>query len=207
MVIKIIICILFGYLFGCFSTGFFIGKLNKVDIRQYGSKTSGTTNALRTLGPKAGALTLLGDILKAIIAILLVRYIFFSNYEYVSLLTLYTGLGVVLGHNYPVWLSFKGGKGIAATGGAMLAFDPLIVSVALPIFVISIALTRYVSVGSLLVAITFPIWIVFRNPGELHMLIIALVYTILAFIKHRSNIKRLLTGTENKLGHRVKIDN
>lgn len=207
MVIKIIICILFGYLFGCFSTGFFIGKLNKVDIRQYGSKSSGTTNALRTLGPKAGALTLLGDILKAIIAILLVRYIFFSNYEYVSLLTLYTGLGVVLGHNYPVWLSFKGGKGIAATGGAMLAFDPLIVSVALPIFVISIALTRYVSVGSLLVAITFPIWIVFRNPGELHMLIIALVYTILAFIKHRSNIKRLLTGTENKLGHRVKIDN
>lgn len=207
MVIKIIICILFGYLFGCFSTGFFIGKLNKVDIRQYGSKTSGTTNALRTLGPKAGALTLLGDILKAIIAILLVRYIFFSNYEYVSLLTLYTGLGVVLGHNYPVWLSFKGGKGIAATGGAMLAFDPLIVSVALPIFVISIALTRYVSVGSLLVAITFPIWIVFRNPGELHMLIVALVYTILAFIKHRSNIKRLLTGTENKLGHRVKIDN
>ncbi len=207
MVIKIIICILFGYLFGCFSTGFFIGKLNKVDIRQYGSKSSGTTNALRTLGPKAGALTLLGDILKAIIAILLVRYIFFSNYEYVSLLTLYTGLGVVLGHNYPVWLSFKGGKGIAATGGAMLAFDPLIVSVALPIFVISIALTRYVSVGSLLVAITFPIWIVFRNPGELHMLIVALVYTILAFIKHRSNIKRLLTGTENKLGHRVKIDN
>ena len=207
MVLAIIFCILFGYLFGCFSTGFFIGKLNKVDIRQYGSKSSGTTNALRTLGPKAGALTLLGDILKAIIAILLVRYIFFSNYEYVSLLTLYTGLGVVLGHNYPVWLSFKGGKGIAATGGAMLAFDPLIVSVALPIFVISIALTRYVSVGSLLVAITFPIWIVFRNPGELHMLIVALVYTILAFIKHRSNIKRLLTGTENKLGHRVKIDN
>lgn len=207
MVIKIIICVLFGYLFGCFSTGFFVGKMNNIDIRQYGSKSSGTTNALRTLGPKAGIVTLLGDMLKAIVAVLLVRFVFFSNLEYVRLLALYTGMGVVLGHNYPIWLKFMGGKGIAATAGAMVAFDPWIIPVGLPIFVLAVAITRYVSVGSLLVAITFPIWVAVRNPGELHMLIIALVYTVLAFIKHRSNIKRLLNGTENKLGQRVKIDN
>jgi glycerol-3-phosphate acyltransferase PlsY len=207
VVINIIICILFGYIFGCFSTGFFIGKIKKVDIRQYGSKSSGTTNALRTLGPKAGILTLLGDMLKAIIAIVLVRFVLFSDIEYVKLLSLYTGLGVVIGHNYPVWLKFQGGKGIAATAGAIVAIDPWIIPFGLPIFVISVALTRYVSVGSLMLAILFPTWIAIRNPGQLHMLIIALAYTALAFIKHRSNIKRLFNGTENKLGQRVKIDN
>lgn len=207
MVINIIICVLFGYIFGCFSTGFFIGKIKKIDIRQYGSKSSGTTNALRTLGPKAGVLTLLGDMLKAIIAIVLVRFVLFSDMEYVRLLSLYTGLGVVIGHNYPIWLKFKGGKGIAATAGAIVAFDPLIIPFGLPIFVIFVALTRYVSVGSLMIAIMFPTWIAIRNPGQVHMLIVALAYTVLAFIKHSSNIKRLLNGTENKLGQRVKIDN
>ncbi len=207
MITKIIICMLFGYLFGCFSTGFVVGKIKKVDIRQYGSKSSGTTNALRTLGAKAGLITLLGDMLKAVIAIILVRFVIFANIEYVALLTLYTGLGVVIGHNYPVWLKFRGGKGIAATAGVMASFDPWIIPVGLPIFVISVAITRYVSVGSLLVATLFPVWIAVRHPGELHMLLVALAYTILAFIKHHSNIKRLINGTENKLGQRVNIEN
>lgn len=208
MLVKIIICILFGYLFGCFSTGFFIGKINKIDIREYGSKSSGTTNALRTLGAKAAILTLVGDLIKAVIAVLLVRFVIFRDYpEYVKLLSLYTGFGVVMGHNYPVWLRFKGGKGIAATGGAMVAFDPWIIPVGLPIFVISIAITKYVSVGSLLVSLTFPIWVAVKNQGEIHMLLVAFAYTISAFIKHSSNIKRLINGTENKIGQRVKIDN
>jgi len=208
VLVKIIICILFGYLFGCFSTGFFIGKINKIDIREYGSKSSGTTNALRTLGAKAAILTLVGDLIKAVIAVLLVRFVIFHDFpEYVKLLSLYTGFGVVMGHNYPVWLRFKGGKGIAATGGAMVAFDPWIIPVGLPIFVISIAITKYVSVGSLLVSLTFPIWVAVRNPGEIHMLLVAFAYTISAFIKHSSNIKRLINGTENKIGQRVKIDN
>jgi len=208
VLVKIIICILFGYLFGCFSTGFFIGKINKIDIREYGSKSSGTTNALRTLGAKAAILTLVGDLIKAVIAVLLVRFVIFHDFpEYVKLLSLYTGFGVVMGHNYPVWLRFKGGKGIAATGGAMVAFDPWIIPVGLPIFVISIAITKYVSVGSLLVTLTFPIWVAVRNPGEIHMLLVAFAYTISAFIKHSSNIKRLINGTENKIGQRVKIDN
>lgn len=206
MVMKIILCLGLGYLFGCFSTGYFIGKLNKVDIRNYGSGNAGTTNALRTLGAKAGFVTLLGDMLKAIIPILLVKLLFYRNDNYVQLLSLYTGLGVVLGHNYPVWLGFKGGKGIAATAGIMVAFNPWIIPIGLPLFAISVALTRYVSVGSLIVAVMFPIWIYACFPDDLHMLIVSLIFMALAFIKHRSNIKRILNGTENKLGQRVKID-
>jgi glycerol-3-phosphate acyltransferase PlsY len=207
MILKIVICLLLGYIFGCFSTGYVVGKMNKVDIRKYGSGNVGTTNALRTLGAKAGALTLIGDALKAVIPILLVRLVFFKGLDYTELLTLYTGLGVVIGHNYPVWLKFKGGKGIAATGGVMAAFDPLIVPIALPLFILIVAITRYVSLGSLFVAVFFPIWIAIRYPGNLHMLIVTLVFMILAFIKHRSNIKRLMNGTENKIGQRVKIEN
>jgi len=207
MILKIILCLIFGYLFGCFSTGFFVGKLNKVDIRKYGSGNVGTTNALRTMGAKAGAITLIGDILKAVIAILLVRFVLFPDYEFIELLAIYTGLGVVIGHNYPVWLKFKGGKGMAATGGVMATLDPLIITIGLPLFVLAVAITRYVSVGSLVVAVLFPIWIFIRHPGDLHMLIVAFVFMALAFFKHRSNIKRILNGTENKIGQRVKIEN
>lgn len=205
MIAKIILCLLFGYAFGCFSTGYFMGKLNKVDIRQYGSGNVGTTNALRTLGAKAGAITLLGDSLKAIIPMVLVRFLFLKDYDYNLLLTLYTGFGVVLGHNYPVWLKFKGGKGIAATGGVMIAFDPLIVPFALPIFIAIVALTRYVSLGSLFVAVFLPVWIFIRYPGDLHMLILSLAFMVVAFIKHTANIKRLLNGTENKIGQKAKL--
>jgi len=207
MIIKIVICLLLGYVFGCFSTGYLVGKLKKVDIRKYGSGNSGTTNALRTLGPKAGAITLIGDMLKAIIPILFVRLVFFKNDDINQLLALYTGLGVVLGHNYPIWLGFKGGKGIAATGGAMAAFDPWIIPFGLFLFVGSVAITRYVSVGSLLASVLFPVWIYIKYPNDLHMLIVALLFMASAFLKHRSNIKRLFHGTENKLGQRVKLEN
>lgn len=206
MLIKIIFCLALGYLFGCFSTGYLIGKIKKVDIRQYGSGNVGTTNALRTLGAKAGALTLVGDMLKAFIPILLIRFLIFPDISYLQLLVLYTGLGVVVGHNYPVWLGFKGGKGIAATGGAMVAFDPRIIPIGLLIFIGSVAVTKYVSVGSLLVSVLFPIWVIVVYPGDLHMLIVSLIFMALAFIKHRSNIKRLISGTENKIGQKVKID-
>lgn len=207
MISKIIICLILGYVFGCFSTGYLVGKIKHVDIRKYGSGNPGTTNALRTLGAKAGIITLIGDMIKAIIPILLVRLVIFPNVEDIQLYILYTGLGVVLGHNYPVWLGFKGGKGIAATGGVMAAFDPLIIPFGLILFVGAVAITRYVSVGSLLVAVLLPIWMLIRYPGNIHMLVVAIIYMALAFIKHHSNIKRLMNGTENKLGQRVSIDN
>lgn len=205
--LHIAICLIFGYVFGCFSTGYFVGKINKVDIRNYGSGNVGTTNALRTLGAKAGAITLIGDALKAVIPMLLVRFLIFPQDTNLELLTLYTGLGVVIGHNYPVWLKFKGGKGIAATGGVLAAFDPLIIPIGLPLFILIVAITRYVSVGSLFIAVIFPVWIMIRHPGNIHMLIVSLVFMALAFIKHHSNIIRLMNGTENKIGQKVKIEN
>ena len=183
-----------------------VGKAYHVDIRKYGSGNAGTTNALRTLGWKAGVLTYLGDFLKAVIPILLFRNILFADMDYAQLLGLYTGLGVVLGHNYPFWLRFKGGKGIAVTSGVMAAFDPLLIPVFILLFVVVVAITRYVSLGSLLISIVFPIWIAVRYPGDIHMLLIGLIYAASAFYTHRANIKRLLHGTENKLGQKVKIE-
>lgn len=207
MILKIIFCLIFGYIFGCFSTGYFVGKLNKVDLRKYGSGNVGATNALRTLGTLGGVMALAGDVIKAVIPMLFVRFLIFPDHESIQLLTLYTGFGVVTGHNYPVWLKFKGGKGIASTGGVMATFDPLIIPIGLPLFVAIVAITRYVSVGSLFVAVFFPVWILIRHPGDIHMLVLSLVFMVSAFIKHRSNIKRLINGTENKIGQRVKIEN
>ncbi len=205
MIPRIILCLMFGYIMGCFSTAYFVGRLNKVDISKYGSGNMGTTNALRTLGAKAGAITLVGDVLKAVIAILLVKFVIFPGQEALDLFSIYTGLGVVIGHNYPFWLKFKGGKGMAATGGVMASLDPLIIPVGLPLFILSILVTKYVSVGSLAIAVLFPIWIAIRHPGDIHMLVVALAFMALAFIKHHSNIKRILNGTENKIGQRVKM--
>lgn len=204
--LRIVICLISGYAFGCFSTGYFVGKYKHTDIRKYGSGNMGTTNALRTLGWKAGAVTFVGDFLKAIIPVLIFREVIFRDLPYSQLLGLYTGLGVVLGHNFPFWLRFKGGKGIAVTSGVMAAFDPLIIPFFVVIFVVCVAVTRYVSLGSLLIASLFPIWVAIRNPGEIHMLVIAILFTALAFFKHRTNIKRLLNGTENKFGQKVKIN-
>jgi glycerol-3-phosphate acyltransferase PlsY len=205
MLLKILICLIIGYGFGCFSTAYVIGKANNIDIRNYGSGNAGTTNALRTLGWKAGFLTFLGDALKAVIPVFIVRYVF-KNDSYGALLPLYTGLGVVLGHNFPVWLNFKGGKGIAATAGVMFAFDLRLGVAAFILFIVIVAITRYVSLGSLLISVLFPVWVLILYPGNIHMLIVSLVFTVSAFIKHRSNIKRLLSGTENKIGQKVKIN-
>lgn len=204
--VGIIICLAVGYAFGCFSTGYFVGKWNHIDIRKYGSGNAGTTNALRTLGFKAGAFTFLGDAIKAIIPIMLVRYLFPASKEELQLLLLYTGLGAVLGHNYPVWLHFKGGKGIAATAGVMLAFDWRLGFAAVILFSTIAGITRYVSLGSLALSLLFPIAILIFYPGNVHMLIVSLIFTILAYVKHRENIVRLIHGKERKLGEKVDIN-
>lgn len=203
---HIFISTVIGYAFGCFSTAYLLGKINHIDIRKYGSGNAGTTNALRTLGLKAGVITFLGDLLKALVAIFLIRFLFQNVEINIQLLTLYAGLGVVIGHNFPFYLNFKGGKGIAATVGVMLAFDWRIALIACLLFIISVAITRYVSVGSLLISLIFPIGIFLFYNGNIHMLIVSIVFTVLAFIKHQENIKRLRKGTENKLGQKIKVN-
>ena len=208
MVWRILLCLFAGYSFGCISTGYIVGKINHVDIRNYGSGNIGTTNTLRTLGKKAGAITYLGDVLKAMVPMLVARLVIFKELPYAELLGLYVGLVVAVGHNFPFWLHFKGGKGIAVTSGVMAAHDPLAIPLYLISFIISVAVTKYVSVGSLVIVTLFPIWIAIMDHGKpyfIHTLIVSVVFTALAFLRHKQNIIRLKNGNENKIGQKVTV--
>lgn len=203
MILKIVICLIVGYLFGCFSSGYFIGKLYRTDVRKYGSGNLGATNVLRTLGAVAGGLTLLLDLAKCIVPILLVRYVVFPEYEPFSymnqLYVLYISLGVVFGHDFPFYLKFHGGKGIACMGAVMLLFDWRLALFGFITFCLIIAATRYVSVASLFESILFPVWVLLVFPeSDLHMVLVTCMFTVLAFYMHRSNLVRLAHGTENK---------
>ncbi len=200
-------CLLIGYVFGLFQTGYIYGKTQHVDIRKMGSGNAGTTNALRTLGWKAAAITFVGDLLKCVLAICLVRILYKGN-DLVELLAFYAGLGAVLGHNFPFYLKFKGGKGIAATTGLILAIHPLMFLIVAVIFLTILLTTQYVSLGSILIMICFVVEVIvygqmggFDLSGKslYELYIIAIVLALLACFQHRSNIKRLLTKTENKI--------
>ena len=206
-VVSVVICLAVGYIFGCFSTAYFVGKAHGIDIRKEGSGNLGSTNALRTLGVKAGLMTFVGDFSKAVIPIFVLRYaIYTSAPEYGMLMAMWLGLGVVLGHNFPCWLHFKGGKGIAVTAGVILAIaDWPVIVCGLLIFVIIVFLTRYVSLGSLIVAFYLPVNMFLyqrENPFFTYMLVVSLIFTALAFFQHRSNIVRLLHGEERKVGEK-----
>ncbi|MDR1800502.1 MAG: glycerol-3-phosphate 1-O-acyltransferase PlsY [Lachnospiraceae bacterium] len=205
-----IISLIIGYGFGLFQTAYFIGKIKHIDIREKGSGNAGTTNAMRTLGWKAGVATLIGDLMKAIVAVVVVRLIYGHIMGRVtSVLCMYAGLGVVLGHNYPFYLKFKGGKGIAATGGVILSTANIWMIIICFIEFIGVnLLTRYVSVASLGLVITYLIEVIivgetggFNVPvsGRIEIYLIAIFFAILAFWQHRANIARLIKGTENKL--------
>ena len=203
-----IICLIAGYLFGLIQSGYFYGKAHKIDIRNHGSGNSGTTNALRVTGPKAGAVVFLGDFLKSLLPCLMIRVLFRSQPEMIYLLILYTGFGVILGHNYPFYLNFKGGKGIAATAGLIVATDLRMMLLCLVAFILIVAVTRYVSLGSLVVATIFLIWLfLFGMLGAYGLdqrllpefYIVTALISGQAFWRHRANIGRLVRGRENKI--------
>lgn len=198
-----------GYVCGLLQTGYLYGRMNGIDIRDYGSGNAGTTNALRVLGKKAGLIVFLGDFLKAAIPCIVARYLFRDRPDIQYLMILYTGFGVVLGHNYPFYLKFRGGKGIAATGGLLFSTDWRITLACLAVFVLIVAATRYVSLGSLVMVTVYFAGVCYlgasgvfglpdaRKP-ELYLLAFAIM--ALAYWKHRANIVRLAQGKENKLG-------
>ena len=203
-----IVCILIGYVFGLFQTSFFYGKMKGIDIREHGSGNAGTTNTIRVLGTKAGLLVLAGDILKCILAILLCGALFDASHpQEVYLLKLYDAAGAILGHNFPFYMHFKGGKGIAATAGLILAFHPYFIPVGVILFFGAFLTTHYVSLGSLLVYAGLMIQMVicgqmglFHAPQAIlnEMYILTALLTALAYYKHRENIARLVKGQERK---------
>ena len=150
-----VICLALGYVFGLFQTGYLYSKAHHMDIRNYGSGNSGSTNVLRVMGVKAGFIVFLGDFSKTVLACLLTRKLFGVQTDMMYVFLLYTGFGVVLGHNFPFYMGFKGGKGIAASAGLLAATDWRVMLVCLIVFVAVVAITRYVSLGSILVMILF----------------------------------------------------
>ena len=203
-----VLCLLIGYVFGLFQTSYIIGRMNGIDIREHGSGNAGTTNMMRTLGRKAGLLTFAGDCLKCILAIVVVRLLFGESHEgMVPLLSFYAAAGVILGHNFPFYLKFRGGKGIAATAGLVLAFNPVMTVLGIITFFSTFFLTHYVSLGSLLVYVGIVIELpILGQTGHFHMsqahlnelYIVAFCLAVLAFWEHRENIIRLASGTERK---------
>ena len=198
-----------GYLFGIIQTAYIYGKMNGIDIREHGSGNAGTTNALRVLGKKAGAIVFAGDFLKCFVAIHLVKLIFKNSAaDILPLIGLYGATGCILGHNFPVQLNFRGGKGIACTAGLLAAFDVRIGVIALLTFLAIVIVTRYVSLGSMVIVTEFALFIiVFGQLGLYHMSQAPLIelYVLAAFLagmaiyRHRANIVRLLNGTENRI--------
>lgn len=214
-----VICVLIGYVFGLFQTAYFYGKAHGIDIREHGSGNSGTTNALRVLGTKAGLIVFAGDCLKCILAVVITRLLFGDAHkDIIYLLCLYTGAGTILGHNYPFYMGFKGGKGIAVTAGLVIAFHPYFTIMGVIVFFTIFFTTHYVSLGSLLVYTLLLIeLLIFGQLGlfrgmtqanliEMYVLFAAL--TALAFWKHKENIKRLIHGEERKtyLTKKNKVD-
>ena len=203
MIIRII-CVIIGYFIGCIQSAFIVGKFMKVDLREHGSGNLGSTNALRVLGKKAGLITFISDIMKSILSYILCRLIFGNNIGAIA--GIYGCSGAVLGHNFPFYLNFKGGKGIAVMVGMILSLSMLNYKVAIISFAIGTIglLTKYVSLGSILfsIAIPFSLYILgFEN----EYIIVCIVLGLLAIYKHKSNIKRLINGTESKVDFSKKI--
>lgn len=196
MVIRYLLCAVIAYLLGSISTGILIAKQEGHDIRSEGSHNTGASNALRVLGLKGGALTFLGDFLKAALAVGLGLWI---GGHYGGMIA---GLFVVLGHNWPVFFGFQGGKGIACSTAVLLILYPWQGAVAAALCLIVIAIWRYISVGSLTMLAVFAVLILATQPfwpcG-----VWALILLALGVYRHRGNLVRLKNGTENKIGHRA----
>ena len=210
-----LICLAVGYVCGLLQTGYIVGKLSHVDIRKKGSGNAGTTNALRVLGWKAGILTFAGDVLKCVIAFLIV-YFLYKGSDSRPLLAMYAGAGVTLGHNFPFYMNFKGGKGIAVMAGLVVVnsfwhmpLSLLLIPVTLACFIVPVIATRYISVGSLAAYTVFLLemivigqwgWFDMEPSSCIELYIVLGLMTALAWYRHKENLKRLAAGQENKFG-------
>ncbi len=192
---------IFAYLAGSIPTAVWYGKIfHGVDVRQHGSGNAGATNSLRTLGKKAGIIVLIVDFLKGFLA---VKAASLFSTETDSVLPLIMGLAVIAGHIFPIFAQFRGGKGVATAMGVLVATFPWAALGCMVVFMIIVFATKYVSLGSILGALAFPIQLTFNlwndNADKYAIGFAWLIFIILA-VMHRQNIQRLLKGTESKFG-------
>ncbi|PIU26785.1 MAG: acyl-phosphate glycerol 3-phosphate acyltransferase [Candidatus Aquicultor secundus] len=202
LVLSIALLIAFAYILGSVPFGLVIAKVfYRVDIRQHGSGNIGATNCLRTLGPIAGFLVLTADVLKAMIPILIAQAVLSDSPDIVPLMSVIVGLSAVIGHSYSIFLGFSGGKGMATASGIILALWPWAAPILVGIWLLVIALTRYVSLASIIVALTLPVLVAILYPSTVYIAFSLLVGLVVVY-RHRSNISRLLAGTELKMGEK-----
>ena len=197
MILRYIICAAAAYLLGSISFGILLTKNSGHDIRKEGSGNTGASNALRVFGLRTGLVTFICDILKAVIAVLLGKAL---AGEYGGMLA---GLFVIIGHNWPLFFGFKGGKGISCSCAVVLLNFPGPGAIAIAICIAAIAITRYISVGSMLLLISYAVILCVIKPFWPHG-VWAIVLAVMAVARHHGNIKRLLNGTENKLSFKKK---
>lgn len=187
---KIIISVIIAYLLGNISPSIILGKLHGIDIKKEGSGNAGTTNALRVLGKKAALITLIIDIGKGVLAVVIGKLIGGEAVGYLC------ALAVFCGHIWPCFYRFKGGKGVATAFGAILAVNWILGLSALGIVAVGVALSQRMSVGSLLGSVTFPLICWLLEPDFIH---IGCIMAVIVLIKHRANIGRLFRGEEPKM--------
>ena len=201
---SLLIAIL-SYLLGCFSTGITISRAQGVDIRSKGSKNTGASNVLRVLGLKSGLVTFVGDFLKAALAVLIGHLLLpgetFGVMDFGKMLG---GLFAVLGHNWPVFYGFKGGKGVACSAAVVFFVSPLWGIIAIVICLLVIAITRYISLGSMTLLFLYMVFMCANHWGEWVKCLFTVILFVLCVWRHRANIQRLLNGTENKIGQKAK---
>ena len=206
--LKYAVIIIVGYLLGSLNFSIIVSRIFlKQDIRNFGSGNAGSTNAFRVMGGKKTLLVMAGDMLKGILGALL-AFAFFPEYGLMgSLPVMIGGFFVVVGHAFPVYFKFRGGKGILTSAAVFMLFDWRSLVIILSVFLIAVFLTRFVSLGSILAAAAFPITVLFLYPGNWVYFVIAVIWGGGAIYLHRGNIKRLLAHNEKKFYfHRSKAE-
>lgn len=197
----ILLTLLVGYVLGSLNFALILsGKLYKDDIRKYGSKNAGTTNMMRTYGNKAAGLTILGDALKAVVAVFVGSFLMGVMHGGYA-----AALGCMLGHVFPVFFGFKGGKGVATAAAAILVLNPFAFLVVIGVFLLFVICTRYISLGSVMAAAVFPLITFYTNfggkailPGSGFAFLCSFIMAILVIVKHHANLSRLAHGKESK---------
>ena len=189
-----ILAIVIGYLLGAIPFGLIVGKnIYGIDLREHGSNNTGATNAFRVLGPMPALFVGIPDMLKGVLAVYFAQLLSAN-----PVIMVVAGIAAICGHNWSMWMKFRGGRGVATSGGVLLMLAPKVVGIVLVVFIILVAITRYVSLGSVTggILVPFLMWY-FEYP--LVIKIFGIVVAIFIVLRHRANIKRLLNGTENKV--------
>lgn len=207
MLIVLMLVVVFAYLLGALPSGIVVGKLYRgIDVRQYGSRRTGATNVLRTLGPGASAIVLVADVAKGAIAVLVARWVLGQTLPWAADVgAVLASLAALAGHNWPVYVGFRGGRGVAVAAGSMAVLLPIATVVALAVGFAVIATSRLVSLGSLAAtligAAVIVSWVALQLAPPPYLLFGGVACAVI-FFQHRDNIARLRTGTERRLGQR-----